>query len=213
MQDFPPISDEDLQPLLDRAVGGEQSAMTEVLERYRPRLKQMVRVRLNQRLRGRIDESDIVQDAYLEAAKRLQHYTSAPKAPFFLWLRKITGQRIIDVHRRHLGAQARDVRAEVSFHRGRAPMATSVSLAAALLGGLTSPTQAAAKAEQRLALQNALAAMEPFDREILSLRHFESLTSKEAAAELGIEEDAASKRYLRAARRLKVILEDLGIVE
>ena len=132
---------------------------------------------------------------------------------FFLWLRKITGQRIIDVHRRHLGTQARDVRAEVSVHRGRAPMATSVSLAAALLGGLTSPTQAAAKAELRLALQNALAAMEPFDREILSLRHFESLSNKEAAAELGIEQDAASKRYLRAVRRLKVILEDLGIVE
>ncbi len=208
-----PNTEDDLQPLLDRAAGGEESAMSELLERYRPQLKKMVRVRLNQRLRGRVDESDVVQDACLEAAKRLREYVAKPRAPFFLWLRNITGQRLVDVHRRHLGARARDARLEVTLHRRRAPMATSVSLAAALMGGLTSPTQAAVKAEVRLALQGALSNMDSRDREILSLRHFESLTNAEAARELDIEPAAASKRYLRALQRLKVILEDLGIVE
>ncbi len=206
-------SDNEIRPLIERATGGEDSAMAELFERYRPQLKKMVRVRLNQQLHGRVDESDVVQDAYLEAARRLNDYAAGPRAPFFLWLRKITGQRLVDVHRRHLGAQARDARLEVALHRGRAPMATSVSLAAVLLGGLTSPTQAAVKAEMRLALQEALSGMSDLDREILSLRHFESLTNGEAAEELGIEPTTASKRYLRALQRLKVILEDLGIVE
>ncbi len=208
-----PNAEDELQPLIDRAAGGEDSAMSELFERHRSRLKKMVRVRLNQQLRGRVDESDVVQDAYLEAAKRLKEYASNPRAPFFLWLRKITGQRLVDVHRRHLDAQVRDARLEVTLHRGRAPMATSVSLAAALMGGLTSPTQAAMKAEVRLALQGALSNMDSLDREILSLRHFESLTNAEAARELDIEPSAASKRYLRALQRLKVILEDLGIVK
>ena len=206
------VPEEDIARLIERAAEGESAAVSELFERYRPRLRKMVRVRLNQQLHGRIDESDVVQDAYLEASKRFDEYIAKPRAPFFLWLRKITGNRLIDVHRRHLGAQARDARLEVALHRGRAPMATSVSLAAALLDGLTSPTQAVAKAEMRLMLQNALSTMEPIDREIISLRNFESLSNIEAAAELEIAPGAASQRYMRALMRLKAILEELGFV-
>lgn len=207
------MANDETSRLIERAASGQDAAMTELFERYRPRLKQMVRTRLNQRLRGRIDDSDVVQDACLEAAKRLDEYTANPRAPFFLWLRKITGQRLIDVHRRHLGANARDARLEVALHRGRAPRATSISLAAALLGRLTTPTQAAVRAEKRLALQEALADMDELDREIISLRHFESLSNGEAANELGIQQGAASQRYVRALQRLKIILEDVGIVD
>ncbi|MCG8648575.1 MAG: sigma-70 family RNA polymerase sigma factor [Pirellulales bacterium] len=187
--------------------------MSELFERYRGRLKKMVRARLNRQLYGRVDESDVVQDAFLDAARRLNDYASDPRAPFFLWLRKITGQRLMDVHRRHLGVQGRDARVEVSLHQGQAPLASSILLAKALLGGLTSPTQAAVKAETRLAIQEALASMSDVDREILSMRHLESLSNVEAAQELGIDSSAASKRYLRALQRLKVILENLGVVE
>lgn len=209
----PPDDGNEVQPLLDRAVRGEESAISELFERYRPRLKKMVRARLNQLLHGRVDESDVVQEAYLEAVRRLNEYAENPRAPFFLWLRKITGQRLIDLHRRHLGAQARDARLEVVLHRGRAPKATSISIAAALLGQLTSPTQAALKAERQLALQEALSSMDDLDREILTLRHFESLSNGEAAEELGIETSAASKRYIRALQRLKLILEELGGID
>ena len=201
------------RPLIDRAAGGDQDAIDELFEQHRSRLKKMVRMRLNRRLRGRVDESDVLQDAYVEAAKRLPAYLKTPRAPFFLWLRQITSRKLIDVHRRHLGAQARNAGIEVSLHRGRMPMATSVSLAAQLLGRLTSPTRAAVRAETKILLEQALGEMEEMDREILSLRHFEHLSNQEAAQELDIEPTAASKRYLRALQRLKKILAGLGLVE
>ena len=205
--------DNQIQDLVDRATEGDASAMSTLFEHYREPLKKMVRVRLNRHLFGRVDESDVVQDAYLEAARRLNDYASGPRTPFFLWLRKITGQRLIDTHRRHLGAEARNAGIEVAMHQKRAPMASSVMLAKALLGGLTSPTQAAVKAETRLAIQDALASMNELDREILSLRHLESLSNVEAAQELEIDTSAASKRYTRALKRLKNILDELGIGE
>ena len=208
-----PRDEVEIDRLVDRATDGDGSAMSELFEQYREPLKKMVRVRLNRKLCGRVDESDVVQDAYLEAARRLNDYASGPRAPFFLWLRKITGQRLIDTHRRHLGAQARDAGIEVALHQTRVPMASSVMLARALLGGLTSPTQAAVKAETRLAIQDALASMSDIDREILSMRHLESLSNLEAAQELEIDASAASKRYLRALQRLKRLLEELGVIE
>jgi RNA polymerase sigma-70 factor (ECF subfamily) len=203
---------DELQKLIREAAGGDPTAMGALFEHFRTRLKKMVRVRLSQRLRGRVDDSDVIQDAYVEATRRLPEYLEDPRAPFFLWLRQITNQKLIDVHRQHLGAQARDARLEITLHRGRMPMASSVSLAAQLLGQLTSPTQAAARAETRLALQEALAQMDPIDREILALRVYEDMTNQEAAQELSIEEKTASKRYVRALQRLQAILAELGLV-
>src|SRR5262249_48261176 len=124
----------------------------------------------------------------------------------YLWLRALTGQRLVDLHRRHLGAEMRDAGREVSLHRGALPTASSASLAQQLLAGLTSPAQAALRAGVQLRLQEALNSMDPVDREVLVLRHFEELSNVEAAEVLGIATAAASKRYIRALRRLKAIL-------
>jgi RNA polymerase sigma-70 factor (ECF subfamily) len=129
--------------------------------------------------------------------------------PVFLWLRWITGQRLLALHRRHLGSKMRDVGMEVSLQHGPLPHATSVSLAAMLLGRLTSPTRAAQRAELQLRLQDAINAMGPLDREILTLRHFEELNNNETAAVLSISKTAASNRYIRALKRLKDALADL----
>jgi RNA polymerase sigma-70 factor (ECF subfamily) len=193
----------DLTDLLDRAAAGDAAAVTELFSRYRKRLKRMVRLRLNRQLQGRLDDSDILQEALLEAAKRLPEYLVDKPLPFFLWLRHITGQKLIDAHRRHLGAEIRDAAREVSLHRGAMPAASSASLAAQLLGRLTSPSQAAIKAEARLCVQEVLNSMDPIDREVLALRHFEQLNNAEVAATLGINESTASSRYLRALKRLK----------
>src|SRR5262249_28893996 len=115
--------------------------------------------------------------------------------------------RLIDLHRYHLGAEMRDAGREVSLYRGALPSASSASLAQHLLAGLTSPTQAAIRDEMQLRLQEALNSMDAIDREVLVLRHFEELTNAEAAEVLGIEASAASKRYIRALRRLKAILD------
>jgi RNA polymerase sigma-70 factor (ECF subfamily) len=194
---------EDLADLLDRAAAGDTTAVAELLSRYRKRLKRMVRLRLSRHLQGRLDDSDILQEALLEAAKRLPEYLKDKPLPFFLWLRHLTGEKLIDAHRRHLGAKMRDAAQEVSLHRGAMPAASSASLAAQLLGRLTSPSLAAIKAETRLRVQEVLNSMDPLDREILALRHFEQLNNGEVAATLGINESTASSRYLRALKRLK----------
>ena len=127
--------------------------------------------------------------------------------PFFLWLRQLTGQKLIDLHRQHLGAKMRDAGQEVSLYRGALPQASSVSLAAQLLGKLTAPSQAAIKAETRLLVQEALNSMDPIDREVLALKHFEQLSTTEIADVLGLSKAGAGSRYLRAIKRLREILE------
>jgi RNA polymerase sigma-70 factor (ECF subfamily) len=192
--------------LLRRAEAGDADGWRALLDRDRDRLRRMVALRLDRRLQGRVDASDVIQEAHLEAMTRLPEYLRDPAVPFFLWLRLLVGQRLALLHRRHLGAQARDVGREVSLYRGALPEATSAALAAQLLGCLTRPSEAAVRAERKIRLQTALNAMDPLDREILALRHFEQLSNAEAARALGLDKSAASKRYIRALRRLKEFL-------
>ena len=189
--------------LLRSVAGGDQESWGILLTRHEERLRRMVAYRMDRRLQGRIDDSDVLQEAYLEAAKRLPEYLADRPLPFFLWLRHLTGEKLIDAHRRHLGAKMRDAAQEVSLHRGPMPPASSASLAAQLLGRLTSPSQAAVKAETRLRVQEILNRMDPLDREVLALRHFEQLSNAEVAETLGLNESTASSRYLRALKRLK----------
>jgi RNA polymerase sigma-70 factor, ECF subfamily len=193
----------DLDDLLQRVQRGDQQALVALFTRYHDRLQRMVRLRLDRRLQGRIDPSDVLQDAYLDVAKRAGEYIANPSVPVFLWLRLITSQRLAALHRQHLGAQMRDAGREVSLYRGALPQATSASLAALLLGRFTSPTQAAQRAEMQIRLQEVINAMDPLDREVLTLRHFEELSNVETARVLGIQKAAASNRYLRALKRLK----------
>jgi RNA polymerase sigma-70 factor (ECF subfamily) len=169
----------------------------------------MIALRLDQRLQGRIDASDVIQEAYLEAATRLEDYLRQPTMPFFLWLRFLTGQKLTELHRHHLGAQMRDAGREVSLYRGSLPETSSAALAAQLLGRDTRPSEAAVRAERKLRLQEALNTLDPMDREVLALRHFEQLTTPEVAQVLGVKEAAASKRYLRALKRLKEVLSSM----
>jgi RNA polymerase sigma-70 factor (ECF subfamily) len=189
--------------LRHRIEQGDASALIEFFARHRERLKRMVKLRLDRRLQGRIDPSDVLQEAYIDIARRAREYLASPSMPAFLWLRWITGQKLANLHRRHLGSKIRDVGLEVSLHQGSLPQASSVSLAAMLLGRLTSPTRAAQRAELQLRLQDALNAMDPIDREILTLRHFEELNNNETAQVLEISKTAASNRYIRALKRLK----------
>ena len=196
----------ELEDQLRRLAAGDQQALAELFARYRDRLRRMVKLRLDRRLQGRVDASDVLQDAYLDVAQRAAEYAASPTMPVFLWLRFLTGQRLLMVHRRHLGAKMRDAGQEVSLYRGALPQASSVSLAAQLLGRMTSPSLAAVRAEMQLKLQEALNGMDPIDREVLTLRHFEELSNGETAAVLGIQKSAASNRYVRALKRLKEVL-------
>jgi RNA polymerase sigma-70 factor (ECF subfamily) len=199
----------DTADLLQRAQAGDAKALNEIFVRYRERLLRMVELRLDRRLLARLDASDVIQDSYLQVAQRLEEYLRDPKVPLFLWLRLVVGERLITLHRHHLGTHMRDAGVEVSLYRGALPAASSAALAAHLLGKLTSPTQAVVRAERLLRIQEALNTLDPMDREVLSLRHFEQLDRAETAQVLGIEESAAAKRYIRALKRLKDVLADM----
>jgi RNA polymerase sigma-70 factor (ECF subfamily) len=192
--------------LLERARAGDCAALAELFQQHRGRLEQMVRLRMDRRLQSRLDPSDVVQEAYLDVARRFPEYAAGPPMPVFLWLRLLTGQRLIDLHRQHLGAKMRDAGLEVSIYRGDFPRASSASLAELLLGRLTTASRAAIRAETQMRVQEALDAMDAIDREVLILRHFEMLSNEETARVLGLKPSAASNRHLRALKRLKDIL-------
>ena len=144
-----------------------------------------------------------MQEAFLEATRRLDEYLADPPLPFFLWLRQITGEKLIDVHRRHL-AQKRDAGRDIAVHADNS--SASEFLAAQLVGHLTSPSQAAARGEIQKQVQDALDRLDSTDREVLLLRHFEQLNTTECAAVLNIGASGASSRYVRALKRLQSVL-------
>lgn len=194
--------------LLLLAREGAPQALGDLLQHHREKLLRIIHFRMDLRLRSRLDADDILQDAYIEATERFQDYVDNQEMPFFLWLRFIAIQKLYQLHRKHLGAQARDAAREVSIYAGSRPQATSAVLAAHLLGKHTSPSVAAMRAETTLLVENALNSMNEMDREILALRRFEKLSNSEVADLLKISTTAASNRYIRALQRLKTEVDD-----
>ncbi len=189
-----------------RLRGGDTQALAELFSLERERLWRLVHFRMAEALRGRLEPDDVLQEAFLAASQRLGHYADSPAASPFIWLRMVVNQTLVDLHRRHLGAQRRDAAREVSLDGAPFAQATSASVAIRLVGAFTSPSVAAARADMLSLVQTAIEQMDPLDREVLALRHFEELTNSEVAEALGIEQKAASIRYIRALRRLKEIL-------
>jgi RNA polymerase sigma-70 factor (ECF subfamily) len=193
--------------LRQRARQGDAQALQQLLEPHRDRLRKMVRLRLDRRLRGRFSSSTILEEVAREAGRRLPEFPSRAEETFFLWLRKLTGEVIQALHRQHLGSG--DAGQEVSLYRGAMPEMNSVSLAAQLLGHITQAGQAAARAEMQIRLQDTLNSLDPLDREILALCHFEDLSNAEAAGVLGVDKATATRHYVRAFKRLKEILNSI----
>ena len=145
--------------LIDDAKRGDSDAIAQLIGRYRDRLQRMVEIRLDDRLAGRIDPSDVLQETFIDVQNRI-HELKDTEMSFYLWLRLKVGNRLIDLHRFHLGAQQRSVRREISLYRGAMPMASSASLAYQLVGKITSASNAAIRAEARVRVQEALNGME-----------------------------------------------------
>jgi RNA polymerase sigma-70 factor (ECF subfamily) len=197
------------EELLDAARHGDDGALALLVERHRDRLERMVRLRMDRRLQGRVDPADVVQEAYLAVRGHFPQYCADARLPFFLWLRLEVGQKLVDIHHFHLGNQMRDAGQEVSLHCGPLPQVSSVSLAEHMLGKVTTASRAAMRAELKIRVQEALNSMDPQDREVLILRHFEELSNAEAAQVLGIKASAAVNRYVRAVKRLKDVFQGM----
>lgn len=190
--------------LLPQLATGDESVLGDLFALHRNRLWQMVDFRLDRQLTGRIDADDILQEAYVEAVRRISGYGHNGQS-FHVWLRLVVVQTMVDLHRHHLVTQKRDIRRERS-KRPAYPEATSVSLIRHLVGEVSTPSQAAVKAESLRQVEEALGQMDPIDQEVLAMRHFEELTNTEVSELLGIEQKAASIRYVRAIARLRNVL-------
>jgi len=191
-----------------RLIDGGDAALAEIFLEYRERLERIVAFRLDPRIQGRVDPADILQEAYLEIARRYREFIETPTVSFFVWMRQRTLQTMIDIHREHF-REKRDANREIRFAAQPTSHATSLSIARFLLDEVTSPSQAAVDAEESQRLQSALESMQETDREVLALRHFEHLSNLQVAEILGLSPTAASNRYIRAAARLSEIIASL----
>jgi RNA polymerase sigma-70 factor (ECF subfamily) len=185
---------------------GEPSDVSALFDRYKERLRRIVRLRLDRRLTGIVDSSGVLAMAREEVERRGGE-PGEMADPSFLWLRRIVGEVLLRIHEQQLGP---DVRADISLYRGALPEATSISLAAHLLGKEGGEDdRAAARAEQKILLQETLNAMDPLDREVLTLRHCEQLSNDETATVLNISPAQASEAYVRALKRISGIMASL----
>lgn len=192
---------------LKRAKAGDQDARAGLLNSYRARLLKMVEFRADPRLRRRMDASDILQDAYLRVTQKFDVYLQDPRIPFFVWLRLIVSETLVDAQRHHIGVQARDPRREEYDQHHWTPHSSIPCLAEQLVSSMTPPSVAAEREELAARVRMHLEELEPLDREIIALRHGEQLSRQEAADVLGISVETAAKRYVRALSRLRKQLE------
>jgi RNA polymerase sigma-70 factor (ECF subfamily) len=199
---------EQTQGLLEQARAGDRDAFERLFSRYRHYLRQVVELRLDARLRQRVDPSDVVQETQLEAFRRLTDYLDTGPMPFRLWLRKMAQDRLIMARRHHLGAASRSVGREV-----RLPDQSSLQLAGQLLAAGSTPSQHVSRAELIRRAQEAMTQLSAADQEILLMRNLEGLSNHEVAQVLDLEPATASQRYGRALLRLRSILVELGLME
>lgn len=200
---------EETQALLRIAADGDHAAMNDLMERHRQMLRQAIQFRLDRALAGRVDASDIVQDVLLEASRRLHDYIRDARVPFHLWLRQLAKDRIIDMHRRHRGAQRRSVDRERSLHAGEFADHSSFQLAAQLQDAELTPAAETIRRELETRFLAAIQQLGDEDRDIILMRHYEQLSNGESAEFLGISPAAAGMRHLRALRRLRGLLSDI----
>jgi RNA polymerase sigma-70 factor, ECF subfamily len=198
----------DTQGLLERARGGDQSAFEELFQQNRGRLQKAIAMRIDRRLSARVDASDVIQETHLEAFRRMPNYLAHGEMPFYLWLHWIAREKVLALHRRHLGAGKRAVIYEAPL----LPVDNSATFVSGIIAGREpSPSQALAKTELAERLRQALGQLDDDERDLILWRHFEQLSAREMAQLLQISEAAAGKRYIRAVERLRAFLVDLGV--
>jgi RNA polymerase sigma-70 factor (ECF subfamily) len=194
--------------LLERARTGERQAFEELFRRHRAFVRQVIDLRLDDRLRSRVDPSDIVQETQLEAFRKLADYLEREPMPFRLWLRSTAYERLQTARRHHLGAGRRSVERECPLPEG-----SSLCLAEHFLSRGSSPSHELSRRELADEVQKAMGGLSEADREILIMRNLEMLSNHEVAQVLQIAPATASQRYGRALLRLRQLLIERNLLE
>lgn len=199
---------QETQELLRRAEAGDAEAVNHLLDRHRDSLRHLVNLRMDRAIAGRVDASDVVQDVLWEASQRLEDYIKDPAMPFHLWLRQLAKDRMVDMHRRHRGAQRRSVDRENPLQAAPGPEASGFDWGGQLPDGELTPAAANIRRELEERFLAALSQLDEDDRDILLMRHYEHLGNGEVATALNITPAAAGMRHLRALKKLRAILGD-----
>lgn len=207
-----PNSDETVE-LIGHVKSGDGGARGDLLERHRESLRRMIDMRLDRRIRGRVDASDVVQEVLVTAEKRLDEFLDNPGVPFFIWLRQLAQDRVIDAHRRHRASAKRSVDREQAWTFQANNDESTILLANQLRDGGVTPAAAATLEEFRNYFEDALNGMDETDREVIIMRHYEFMSNKEVALALDLSEHAASMRYVRALRKVGKVLRKDGFDE
>jgi RNA polymerase sigma-70 factor (ECF subfamily) len=207
------MNEDELDDLTARVRIGDESALVELFQRHRGKLRSMVAFRMDANLRGRVDPSDVVQESFLDLAKRLPEFGSKRDMSPLIWMRLVAMERLLAMHRHHVGVQKRDARRDVSIDNRLGVGETSVSLAAALMNRLSSASGKLIRAEQKAKLHELIDTMDHADREIIALRIFEGLTNGEAAEILQMTKQTTSKRFVRAIERLRTSMQEFPGLE
>jgi RNA polymerase sigma-70 factor (ECF subfamily) len=199
---------EETRKLLDEVRAGNSQALGRLLTRHQPYLQRFIELHLDPRLRARFDPADVVQEAQMQAVRRLPRYLEQQPMPFRLWLRQLAHDRLLNLRRDHIGAARRSVVQEVAL-----PEDSAAEFAAQLLTSGSSPSQRLSRQELAQRVRQAMTRLSASDREVLLLRHFEGLSNAEVVALLGLAPGAVSKRYGRAVLRLHHLLLASGLRE
>jgi RNA polymerase sigma-70 factor (ECF subfamily) len=186
--------------LLKRVQNGDSTARDQLFRLHRPHVSQFVAHRCPQNVRQRIDDSDVVQDVLLHAARRLDDYVERRPMPFRLWLLKTAYERLIDIKRFHIDAERRTVRREVIL-----PEDSSQAIIFGLVN-VDDPASRSLRDEVQRKVREELQSLNPLDQQILMMRYVEEMPYDEIACILGIEAAAARKRHTRAIVRLGKIM-------
>jgi RNA polymerase sigma-70 factor, ECF subfamily len=188
--------------LFQRLRAGDSSALGPLFQAQQDTLRRAIAWRLDRRLNARLDVSDVLQETYALAVRRLPEYLQTADMPFSLWLLWLAREQVQTAHRRHLGADTRTVGRELPA----LPVDSSACLARGLLAKEPSPSKAAAAAEMAERLRLALGHLDDDERDLILWKHFEQLSHREMARLLGITEAAAGKRYIRSLERLRQLM-------
>lgn len=205
--------DTNLDQLLEKAQQGDKQALNALFSIQRDQLRTMVNARMNRKVRSRLDASDVIQNAQVEMVPRLHKYLENPTLPFPVWLRLEVGRQLILAHRQHLKTQKREAHREVSMGEGIHEDDRYKASPEQEPATLSTPSRIVGREEEESKLREALEALPPVDRDIILLRHFQLLSRKETAQELGLSESTVAKRHVRTLLKLRKTLGDDAVTE
>ena len=193
----------DADELVKRLKDQDHTALAELFEINRDRLSRMVSIRMDRRLKGRIDATDVLQEAYMILSQKIGNFADYPDMSPYVWMRLTVNDRLIALHRKHIQAGKRDARKEISMSQKANPDESSAEIVDTLADTVSSVGGKVARAEVTKMIKATLECMEDKDREIILMRIFEGMSNAEAAQALNLTANGASSRFSRAMDRLQ----------